>query len=73
MAPAIGRDHRVPAVEASVRLVPTEDFVPSHVQVNVKESVPRERRENCLGISLESNHLNPSRSAYFDLSIVCSR
>jgi len=51
MIPAMGKDQIVPADEASVKLMPTDDPVPSQVQVRVKESAPKLRVENCLGIS----------------------
>jgi hypothetical protein len=53
ITPAIGRDHNVPAEDASVRLMPIEDPVPSHVQVRVKDSAPRDQSENRRGIACE--------------------
>ena len=52
MIPAIGNDQIVPAEDASVKLMPTDDPVPSQVHVRVKDSAPKLRVENCLGISL---------------------
>ena len=51
MTPAIGRDHRVPAEEASVKLIPIDDPVPNQVQVKVKDNAPRDHSENRRGIA----------------------
>ena len=51
MTPAIGRDHNVPAEDASVKLIPIDDPVPNQVQVKVKDNAPRDHSENRRGIA----------------------
>lgn len=52
MIPTIGKDHSVPADDVSVRLMPTDDPVPSQVQVSVNESAPSDHSVNCRGMEL---------------------
>lgn len=46
IAPAIGSDQRVPAAEASVNEMPTNEPVPSQVQVSVNDRALTDQREN---------------------------
>lgn len=51
ITPAIGNDHKVPAEDASVKLIPIEDPVPSHVQVRVNDSAPKDQSEKRRGMA----------------------
>lgn len=51
MNPAIGKVHKTPALELSVKAMPNDEPVPSQVQVRVNASDPRDHKENCRGIS----------------------
>lgn len=50
ITPAMSRLHKAPADDASVKAMPMDDPVPSHVQVRVKDKAPSDQTENCLGI-----------------------